>query len=90
MESLLQTALAVVTFFKQQLILPTAPLATNGIHLLLNNDVDSSTGKNAFILLSHPRDHQEGMTACLTFGDGKIKGNPTQAKTSILLNCKTY
>ncbi|GJJ77781.1 hypothetical protein EMPS_10140 [Entomortierella parvispora] len=87
MASVLRTALMAITFFKQQLILPKAPLATDGIHILLNNDVDSSTAKNAFILLSHPRMYQEGMEACLSLGDGGYIYTPgtTEAKDLVFL-----
>ncbi|KAG0210434.1 hypothetical protein BGX28_009343 [Mortierella sp. GBA30] len=56
---------------KRSLLLPTAPLASDidGAHLLLLNDVDSSTPKNAFVLLSKPRSYIDGAKACLSMGD---------------------
>ncbi|KAG0351812.1 hypothetical protein BGZ54_003081, partial [Gamsiella multidivaricata] len=50
----------------------SAPLASDidGAHLLLLNDVDSSTAKNAFLLLSKPRGYYDGMSACNTMADG--------------------
>ncbi|KAG0355889.1 hypothetical protein BG005_005192 [Podila minutissima] len=57
----------------KRLLLPTAPLASDigGAHLLLKNDVDSSNFiKNAYLLLSKPRDYYAGINACLSMGDG--------------------
>ncbi|ORZ16673.1 Carboxylesterase family-domain-containing protein [Lobosporangium transversale] len=53
-------------------LLSTAPLASDisGAHLLMENDVDSSTAKHAFLLLSKPRGYYDGMKACLSMGDG--------------------
>ncbi|ORZ16677.1 Carboxylesterase family-domain-containing protein [Lobosporangium transversale] len=47
------------------------PLASDigGAHLLLENDVDSSTAKHAFLLLSKPRGYYDGMEACASMGD---------------------
>ncbi|GJJ77779.1 hypothetical protein EMPS_10138 [Entomortierella parvispora] len=60
------------TFRKRDVLNPLAPLASDidGAHLLLLNDVDSSTVKNAFVYLSMPRDYYSGMTACDSMGDG--------------------
>ncbi|KAI1317073.1 hypothetical protein EDD11_009056 [Mortierella claussenii] len=57
---------------KKRTLLPTAPVATDidGAHLLIKNDVDSSTAKNAFLLLSKSRGYYAGMDACLSMGDG--------------------
>jgi len=59
--------------FKKRGLNASAPVASDvdGAHLLLLNDVDSSTAKNAFVLLSKPRDYYTGMTACSSMGDGK-------------------
>lgn len=57
----------------KRLLLPTAPLASDidGAHLLLQNDVDSSNIiKNAYVLLSRPRGYYDGMSSCLSMGDG--------------------
>ncbi|KAF9437351.1 hypothetical protein BGZ76_001117 [Entomortierella beljakovae] len=59
--------------FDKRVLLPTAPLASDidGAHLLLKNDVDSSKIiKNAFLLLSKPRNYYDGMSACTSMGDG--------------------
>ncbi|KAF9357715.1 hypothetical protein BGX26_003234 [Mortierella sp. AD094] len=42
----------------------------NGTHLLLLNDVDSATTKNAFILLSTPQSYNDSTNTCDVFGDG--------------------
>ncbi|KAG0222910.1 Carboxylesterase family-domain-containing protein [Mortierella sp. GBAus27b] len=58
---------------KKRLLLPNAPLASDidGAHLLLKNDVDSSKIiKDAYLLLSKPRNYYDGMSACLSMGDG--------------------
>ena len=58
----------------KRLLLPTAPLASdvNGAHLIMKNDVDTTyIIKNAYMLLSQPRDYYSGMSACLSMGDGK-------------------
>lgn len=59
---------------EKRLLLPTAPLASDidGAHLLMINDVDSKNIiKNAYVLLSKPRDYYAGIAACLSMGDGK-------------------
>ncbi|KAF8935299.1 Carboxylesterase family-domain-containing protein [Dissophora ornata] len=50
----------------------SAPSASDigGAHLLLLNDVDSNTAKNAFLLLSQPRSYSDGMSACKSMGEG--------------------
>ncbi|KAF9207523.1 hypothetical protein BGZ49_000261 [Haplosporangium sp. Z 27] len=64
---------AAPTKFKKRLLLPTAPLASdiNGAHLLIKNNVDSNPViKNAYVLLSNPRNYYDGMSACTSMGDG--------------------
>ncbi|KAF9556982.1 hypothetical protein EC968_007868 [Mortierella alpina] len=43
-----------------------APLADtiDGAHILLENDVDSATAKNSFLLLSKPREYKDTVKAC--------------------------
>jgi hypothetical protein len=41
----------------------------SGIHLLLDNDVDSSTPKNPVILLSKPRTYKDGKSICGLLGE---------------------
>ncbi|KAG0098029.1 hypothetical protein BGZ93_001321 [Podila epicladia] len=58
---------------EKRLLLPNAPLASDidGAHLLLKNDVDSKNIiKNAYLLLSKPRDYYAGINTCLSMGDG--------------------
>lgn len=65
---------APTTKINKRLLLPTAPLASdvNGAHLLIMNDVDSTNIiKNAYMLLSQPRGYYDGMSACLSMGDGE-------------------
>ncbi|KAF9911994.1 hypothetical protein EC991_001441 [Linnemannia zychae] len=52
-------------------ILPSAPSASdiNGVSILIDNDVDSSTPKFSFILLSHPRSYGDGMATCRSLGE---------------------
>jgi acetylcholinesterase len=59
---------------EKRILLPLAPLASDikGAHILLNNDVDSSTTKRAFLLLSESRDYYEGMNACTSMGESKF------------------
>ncbi|GJJ77782.1 hypothetical protein EMPS_10141 [Entomortierella parvispora] len=67
------TAAAPVEKINKRTLLPTAPLASdvNGAHLLIINDVDSANIiKNAYILLSQPRDYYSGMSMCTSMGDG--------------------
>ncbi|KAF9114338.1 hypothetical protein BGX27_011158 [Mortierella sp. AM989] len=64
---------AAPTKLKKRLLLPNAPLASDidGAHLLLKNDVDSSNIiKNAYILLSKPRNYYDGMSACYIYISG--------------------
>ncbi|KAG0038465.1 hypothetical protein BGZ82_000149 [Podila clonocystis] len=76
----------------KRLLLPTAPLASDigGAHLLLKNDVDSSNViKNAYLLLSKPRDYYAGIDACLSMGDGGyiyIPGSSGATELVSLLN----
>ncbi|KAF9581359.1 hypothetical protein BGW38_001656 [Lunasporangiospora selenospora] len=63
---------AAPTKLRKRLLLPLAPKASDidGAHLLLKNDVDSSKLiKNAFVLLSKPRNYYDGMKACVSMGD---------------------
>lgn len=48
-----------------------APTAKDisGIHLLLDNDVDSQTPKNPVILLSKPRAYKDGQSTCTLLGE---------------------
>ncbi|KAK3832697.1 MAG: Carboxylesterase family-domain-containing protein [Linnemannia elongata] len=48
-----------------------APAAKDisGIHLLLDNDVDSQTPKNPVILLSKPRPYKDGQSTCTLLGE---------------------
>ncbi|KAG0015075.1 hypothetical protein BGZ81_011857 [Podila clonocystis] len=58
---------------EKRLLLPNAPLASelDGAHLLQNNDVDTKNIiKNAYLLLSKPRDYYAGINTCLSMGDG--------------------
>ncbi|KAF8976383.1 hypothetical protein BGZ46_008314 [Entomortierella lignicola] len=66
------SALAAVLVTYQATAASPAPKANdiNGTHLLLLNDVDTSTPKNAFILLSTPKNYNDGANACDVFGDG--------------------
>ncbi|KAG0052511.1 hypothetical protein BGZ83_002496 [Gryganskiella cystojenkinii] len=77
---------------QKRALLPTAPLASDidGAHLLLKNDVDSANIiKNAYILLSKPRNYYNGMNACLSMGDGGyiyISGTSGASELISLLN----
>ena len=58
----------------KRLLLPNAVQANDidGAHLLMKNDVDTTKLiKNAFLLLSKPRGYYDGISACLSMGDGK-------------------
>ncbi|KAF9993811.1 hypothetical protein BGZ79_001479 [Entomortierella chlamydospora] len=63
---------AAPTKIKKRGLISTAPLASDidGAHILIKNDVDTATAKNAFILLSKPRTYYNGMAACTAMGDG--------------------
>lgn len=71
----LQITHAAPTKLRKRALNSSAPLSSDidGVHILLNNDVDSETSKNAFLLLSKPRNYYDGMSACDTMGDGKIR-----------------
>ncbi|KAF8941666.1 Carboxylesterase family-domain-containing protein [Dissophora ornata] len=69
----------------------SAPLASDigGAHLLLLNDVDSATAKNAFLMLSQPRDYYDGMSACNSMGEAGyiyISGTAGASDLVTLLN----
>jgi hypothetical protein len=51
-----------------------APLAGDlkGIHLLLNNDVDSKTPKHPVIFLSEPRSYKDSRDICGRLGEGRL------------------
>lgn len=48
-----------------------APAAKDvqGVHLLLDNDVDSKTPKHPVILLSKPRSYKDGQALCSAMGE---------------------
>jgi hypothetical protein len=78
----LQLVEAAPTKLRKRALNASAPLASdiNGAHLLLLNDVDSSKGKNAFLLLSKPRGYYDGMSACDSMGDGNVVKNVLLAR----------
>jgi len=86
------TVVAAPTKNTKRLLLPTAPTASDidGAHLLIKNDVDTTyIIKNAFVLLSKPRTYWDGMSACLSMGDGGyiyIKGSSGGTELVSLLN----
>ncbi|KAH7046968.1 hypothetical protein BKA57DRAFT_58862 [Linnemannia elongata] len=75
------------TVVEKRSLSSSAPLASdiNGAHLLLLNDVDSETSKNAFLLLSAPRGYYDGMSACSALGDGGYIYIPGTAGASNLV-----
>ncbi|KAG0364303.1 hypothetical protein BGX24_004689, partial [Mortierella sp. AD032] len=83
----LQISLAAPAPVEKRALSGSAPLASdiNGAHLLLLNDVDSETGKNAFLLLSAARGYYDGMNACSTMGDGGYIYIPGTAGASNLI-----
>ncbi|KAF8963205.1 hypothetical protein BGZ46_001019 [Entomortierella lignicola] len=82
--ALLATTSCYTTFASPQNT--TAPLANDlrGVHLLLENDVDSSTPKYPVILLSHPRTYNDSQMACASLGENLVA--PTFGNLSNLLN----
>lgn len=68
---LIAQVLGAPTKMNKRLSLPLAPSASDidGAHLLLNNDLDSNTPKNAYMLLSKPRNYSDGIAACVSMGD---------------------
>ncbi|KAF8931533.1 hypothetical protein BGZ47_011795 [Haplosporangium gracile] len=52
-------------------LVANAPAAEDvqGVHLLLDNDVDSKTPKNPIILLSKPRSYNDSWALCSTMGE---------------------
>lgn len=70
----LQISFAAPAPVEKRALSSSAPLASdiNGAHLLLLNDVDSETAKNAFLLLSAPRGYYDGMKGCSAMGDGNV------------------
>ncbi|KAI1317082.1 hypothetical protein EDD11_009065 [Mortierella claussenii] len=63
-----------------------APSASElgGVHLLLDNDVDSSTPKYPVIMLSSPRTYNDSQTACQKLGEKLVA--PTFGNLTNLLN----
>jgi len=61
-------------FTKDQLqtLAQDAPTADNlrGVHILLDNDVDTATMKHPVILLSNPRSYKDSQDACASLGEG--------------------
>lgn len=57
---------------KRAMLLSWAPVVDDmdGVHLINNNDVDTATAKNAYILLSKPRSYYDGMKGCASMGEG--------------------
>ncbi|KAG9319335.1 hypothetical protein KVV02_007005 [Mortierella alpina] len=55
----------------RRLLSNRAPLADtiDGAHILLQNDVDSATNKNSFLLLSKPRSYMNAAKACQDMSD---------------------
>ncbi|KAF9915798.1 hypothetical protein FBU30_001755, partial [Linnemannia zychae] len=87
----LQISFAAPAPVEKRAINGNAPLASdiNGAHLLLLNDVDSETAKNAFLLLSAPRGYYDGMSACNVMGEGGyiyIPGTAGASELVTLLN----
>lgn len=58
---------------KRSSLSSSAPFASDidGVSILIDNDVDSSTPKFSFLLLSHPRSYDDGMTACHSLSEGE-------------------
>ncbi|KAG0288048.1 hypothetical protein BGZ96_008104, partial [Linnemannia gamsii] len=83
----LQISFAAPAPVEKRALSNSAPLASdiNGAHLLLLNDVDSETAKNAFLLLSAPRGYYDGMQACSAMGDGGYIYIPGTAGASNLV-----
>ncbi|KAG0052509.1 hypothetical protein BGZ83_002494 [Gryganskiella cystojenkinii] len=87
----LAESVPIMSTIKKRDLNASAPVAStiNGAHLLLLNDVDSSTTKNAFVLLSQPRNYYDGMSACSAMGDGGyiyISGTSGASDLITLLN----
>lgn len=62
------------TNLNKRLLVSSAPEADtiDGAHILLMNDVDTSTPKFSFLLLSKPRSYYEAAAACESMSDSKL------------------
>ncbi|KAG0291294.1 hypothetical protein BGZ97_005938, partial [Linnemannia gamsii] len=74
----------------KRLLVSKAPEADSidGAHILLVNDVDSSTPKHSFLLLSKPRTYHEAAAACQSMFDSVflyVPGSPAAAELNLLL-----
>ncbi|KAF9999650.1 hypothetical protein BGZ80_003566 [Entomortierella chlamydospora] len=86
--SALMTMLATSTYYTAfaSPLDPNAPLANDlgGVHLLLENDVDSNTPKYPVILLSKSRTYGDSQTACESLRESLVA--PTFGNLTSLLN----
>ncbi|KAF9154838.1 hypothetical protein BG015_011860 [Linnemannia schmuckeri] len=65
------SSLPEVVKFNKRLIISRAPTADtiDGAHILLKNDVDTSTPQYSFLLLSKPRNYYDAADACKSMSD---------------------
>lgn len=71
MQLLLLSLLAVS--FAQSALVENAPSASDldGVHILIDNDVDSLTNDTSVIYLSKKRNYQDSLRACEALGERK-------------------
>ncbi|KAG0082413.1 hypothetical protein BGZ93_002464, partial [Podila epicladia] len=67
---LLLLLLLEVTFVQSALV-ANAPSASDldGVHILIDNDVDTGTNDTSMILLSKKRNYQDSIKACESLGE---------------------
>ncbi|KAF9209677.1 hypothetical protein BGZ59_010015, partial [Podila verticillata] len=78
-------SLVAISFVQSALV--NAPSATelDGVHLLLDNDVDTrTTNKTSVILLSKKRNYQDSINACEALGERGYPANSTGASNDAL------
>lgn len=63
--------------FVQTTLVANAPSASDldGVHILIDNDVDTSTNKTSMILLSKKRNYQDSIKACESLGESMFYMN---------------
>ncbi|KAG0033085.1 hypothetical protein BGZ81_009412 [Podila clonocystis] len=70
----------------QGALVANAPSASDldGVHILIDNDVDTSTNDTSMILLSKKRNYQDSMKACESLGESGYLANSTAASNLAL------
>lgn len=70
------TSVKIESSINKRLLVSRAPTAEtiDGAHILLKNDVDTSTTQYSFLLLSKPQNYYDAADACKSMSDSKGLG----------------